>query len=181
MIEGIIEFTYRPVLNKKPAVTMLFGFLAVSALLVVASVISPYYKGVISLFAVFGLCASVLVYTKYIVCEYAYVVAYDNGDNPVFIITRRTGKSVTTLCHILLSEITDIEKETREQRRKHVTPNGMKKYNFAPNLFPADTYRIKAKSRYNSAEFVIEGNDEMAARLLEYSALARQHEDEIEE
>ena len=91
-------------------------------------------------------------------------------------VTKRIGKSVTTLFNIPLYEIYKIELEGAAERRKHTVPYGMQKFNFAPSLMAKSCYRIYAKNRQLSREILIEGTPALAARISEYSVLSAKEE-----
>ena len=172
MIDGILEFTFRPVADKRFSVGAFIISLALAAAAVVASVLAETKKGLISLAAVIVICYAIYLFTRYIIPEYAYAVVYDSEENPNFVVTKRIGKSVTTLFNMPLYEIYKIELETDLQRRKHTVPYGTQKFNFAPSLMAKSCYRIYAKNRSLTREFLIEGTSALAERLRSYSALA---------
>ncbi|MBO7303166.1 MAG: hypothetical protein J6U68_03160 [Clostridia bacterium] len=180
MINGIFEFTFRPVANKKPAVSVFIIIMAMSGALVIASAVAEKYKGVISLFAVILLCSAIYLLVRFIVCEYAYALVFDSEDIPNLIVTKTVGKRVTTLFSIPISRIIRIEAESAEQRRKHETPFGTKKYYYNVTMFPKETYRIYASGRGESCEIILEITPQVADKLMEYAALARTHENEEE-
>jgi hypothetical protein len=181
MIDGILEFTFRPVVNRKSSSLLFSVLMALSAVGVLASVISPKYKGVISLAAIVLICASLFVFVRYMSGIYSYVVMYGSGGEPMLVITKTTGKRVTTLGDFPLSSITHVTKCVGEQDQGIKAEKGIKKYNFCPNLRPAVTYRIAARGRDIAADIIIEGSDEFADRLREYAALARAYEKENED
>lgn len=181
MIEGIYEFTYRPAANKRNAVTAFIILLAISLSAVAASAIAEKYKGIISLVAVAFICASIYMFVRYVAAEYAYVVAYDAEERPNLIVTKTIGKRVTALFNIPLYEIVGIKEETPKERGSHKTPFGVKKYNYAVTFIAGNTYRIYTKSRTAENEIVLEFTEEVAKRLLEYSAIAKAKENEEEE
>jgi hypothetical protein len=174
MIDGVFEFTYRPVPNKRIANTLFFGILLVSVIPVVFSIISLRYKGLISLGAVALFVAAVAVYARYIVAEYAYVVIY-SGDTPMIIVTKTIGKRVTTLMSLPLSCIFAVcEKGQYDAAR--VKEKGIKKYNFAVSILPKSAYVLSAKTRYENMLVMLEGSAEFASRISEYSLLAKEYE-----
>ena len=69
MIDGILEFTFRPVADKKCANTVFVISLALSAAAVVTSVIAQTKKGLISLLAVALICYAIYLFTRYIIHE----------------------------------------------------------------------------------------------------------------
>ena len=175
MIDGIYEFTFRPIAKKGKASVVFFGALAIAAVLVIASVISPLYKGLISLAAVALMCSSLYIFQRYLSGEYAYVVAYGSEEEPIFIVTKTVGKRVSTLGNFYLADIISVDKEGKGERGAHKTAAGVIKYNYNPSLMPDTTYRLTLKSRWISAEIVLEGSDEFASRLREYASIARAH------
>ncbi len=175
MIDGILEFTFRPVANKKPAITTFIILLAIGAAAATASVISPIYKGLISMAAVIALCSAVYIFVRYISSDYAYVVAYA-GDIPMFLVTKTVGKRVTTLFNMPIYQVLKIESESAKERKERKTPAGTQRFNYNVTLLSWDGYRIYAKSRYGSKEILIEGTAELSERLMQYAALAREVE-----
>lgn len=181
MIDGIFEFTFRPIPKKGKAITVFFGALIIAAALVIASVISLKYKGLISLAAVAFMCAALYVYSRYLGGEYAYVVAYGGEDEPLLLVTKRIGKRVTTLANFYVADIVSVKKEGGGERAEHKSEAGVIKYNYNPSLMPDTTYRISLKSRWVSAEVVLEGTDEFAEKIREYANIARAHRAQSEE
>ena len=180
MIDGIYEFTFRPVANKKNAITVFTVMMALALSAVAASAMAEKYKGLISLLAVGLICAAIYLFTRYVGAEYSYVVAHDSEENPNLIVTKTVGKRVTTLFNIPLYEIVDIRRESPKERAAHKTPFGVKKFNYAVTLMAGDTYRLITKSRTAENEIILEITREVADRLLEYSKLARAKENEGE-
>lgn len=175
MIDGIYEFTFRPIANKKPAI-VLFGLLmAMGAVLVIASAVAEKYKGVISLFAVILFCAAIYILTRFIIAEYAYALVFDSENVPNLIVTKLIGKRVTTLFSIPVSRIISIEAESADARRLHRTPCGTKKYSYNVTMFADSTYRVYAQGNGESAEILLEITSAVAEKLLEYATLAREY------
>lgn len=172
MADGILEFTFKPVPNKKPAITAFTVLLALGATAAFASILAQSFKGLISMVAVVFLCAAVYIFTRYIAAEYAYVVACRGQEGPMLIVTKRVGKSVTTLFNMPLYRIQKIEAETAKERRKRKIPAGTQHFNYTVTLFAPSGYRIYAKSRYASSEILIEGTKQLADRLMEYAEIA---------
>jgi hypothetical protein len=121
-------------------------------------------------------CTAIFFYTKFISAYYIYDITFDSDDTAVFVVRQITGKRQSTMCRIALFEISDIIGETREQRKKHTTPNGTRKYVYFPTLSPDVSFRIVSSNRYESSEILIECTDQMAAMLSEYSKEAKELE-----
>ena len=113
MSDKIIPFTYNIKSDKQRAFPLFFSVLIISIAVVVLSVISPKYQGVISLVAVIGLTASVLIYQRYITADYGYVVTEgENGAALVF--TKRVGNRQSTMAYLPLYSVISIQKFTKE-------------------------------------------------------------------
>ncbi len=173
MEEKIVDFTYRPITEKKRAFPCLFALLAIAAALVILSAILLRYRGIVSLFAVIFLTAALYVFTRYILAEYTYSVVTDSEGISYFAVTRITGKRVSTLCSFRMSEITSIDK-IEEGKTRHAPASKAQKYNFIPDFSIKEYYLIKTSSGTLNMEISIKGTDELAARLLEYAKIAKE-------
>ena len=176
MSDKIIEFTYKPITQKKRAYPIFFTILIISGVLVLLSVQMTVAKGLISLFAVFGLTIDMFVFIRYVLAEFAYSVTCGQDGDAVLVVTRTTGRRVSTMCCIRMAELSSVEKLTKEQKKQHAPDPKALKYNFAPSMSPEVVYLIKTASRTTKCEIIIEGTDELAARLLEYSSYAKEDE-----
>ena len=128
----------------------------------------------VGLGAIIFLTAGIMIYTRYIAVRYYYDITFDSESQAVLSVRQITGKRQTTLCCIYLTSISSIIRETKEERRAHKTPFGMRKYNYTPTLIPSVTYRIDSKSRLESCEIRLEISDEIAAKLREYVEEAKE-------
>jgi len=162
--------------NCKAKVTF-WVLIALSAVNVVAYILMDVYNvqkhGLVGVLALGMITAAVFVYTKYISPKYYYDITFDYEGTAVFVVRQVNGKRASTLCRISLHDIASIKKETVAERRSHKTPFSTKKYNYVPTLFPADTYRVTTRSRYEAAEILLEISDEFAELLLTYVAEAK--------
>lgn len=172
MNENIIPFSYRRLADKKKAFPLFFALVGISALLVIASRISPKYPGVISLAAVCTMTASVMVYVRYIVSDYTYSVREGENNQAFLIFTKIVGKRQSMMGCIPLYAIKSIEKFTKSELKKQKAEAGSHKYNFAPSFSPDIAYVIKAQTRTLKYHVIIEGTDELCQRLIEYSKYA---------
>ena len=170
----INELSARVKSSNNNARVAFFTLLAVSALVFVAYFISPQYKGIIGLVGIALITAAVLIYTKYVACEYYYDVTFDSDGTAVFVVRQITGKRQSTLCRIALSDIVSAKMESATVRRAHKTPMGYRKYVYFPTLIPADSCRLTVSNRYEKAEILIEVSEEFKNLLLTYSVTARE-------
>ena len=170
----MMDFTYRPKSDKRGALIVMSALLIFSLAIVVASVISPLYKGVISLLAVISLVVCVYIFVRYIASDYAYAVINTDTDTPILIVTRTVGKRTTTLSSIALSSVNSIEEVRGEPRRERYE----RKYNFCQSFSPKLAYLLRVRTRYESFTAHLEIPREVADRLLQYIEIAKSKEDE---
>ena len=177
----ISEFSVHAKPKNKNAVIAFVVLLLVSALGFCVYFILDSYRGVVGLFALMILTIAILVYTKFIAPAFYYDIATDSDGIPMFVVRQIIGKRQTTLCRLDLADIVSVDYETKEERSHHKTQRGVRKYIYAPTMFPKEIYRITAKSRYESAEIIIEGSEVFANTLKDYAREARKMRAESEE
>lgn len=170
----ISEFSVRAKPKNKNAHIAFIALLLASALGFTVYFIMDRYKGVVGLFALMILTLAILVYTKFISPAFYYDIAIDSEGVPMFVVRQIIGKRQTTLCRLDLADIDSVEHETKKERSHHKTPRGVRKYIYAPTMFPKEIYRVKAKTRYESAEIIIEGSEAFASTLRDYAREAKE-------
>ena len=169
----IREFSVKPKPTNNKARAIFIICTVCSFALITLSTFVPLYKGLVSLLGVVLLSFALMLYSKYIAPSYFYDITFDSEGAPLFVVRQLTGKRYTTLCRIALYEIVKIEKQSREQRRKHKTPFDTKKYSYLPTLDPEVVFRITTSTRYEKAEILIESSESFADLLASYSLEAR--------
>lgn len=169
----ITEFSTRAKSSNNNARIAFFLLLGASVAVFAAYFISPLYKGIIGLVGIALITAAVLIYTKYVSCEYYYDVTHDSDGTPVFVVRQITGKRQSTLCRIAVSDIVTAKMESTAVRRAHRTPMGYRKYAYFPTLVPSETCRLTVSNRYEKAEILIEVNEEFKNLILSYAVEAR--------
>lgn len=169
----ISEFSVHAKPKNNNAVIAFVSLLIVSALGFAIYFVLERYKGVVGVFALMILTVAILVYTKFIAPAFYYDVAIDSSGTPMFVVRQIIGKRQTTLCRLDLADIVSIEYETKKDRREHKTTRGVRKYIYAPTMFPKEIYRITAKNRYETAEIIVEGTEVFLETMRQYVKEAR--------
>lgn len=169
----INELSVRPKPRNNYAKIAFLVAILISAIGFVTYFIMDRYRGIVGMFAFMMLVTAILFYTKYISPMFCYDITFDSENIPLFVVRQIIGKRQTTLCRFDLADIISVKYENKEQRRAHKTPKGVRKYVYAPTMFPPDVYRLTVKSRYENAEIIIEGTEELAELLRKYSNEAR--------
>ncbi len=169
----IKEFSVRPKPKNNNARIAFLITVLLSAAGFVTYFFMDRYKGVVGMAALLLLVTALLFYTKYISPVFSYDITFDSANTPVFVVRQIVGKRITTLCRLDLADITEICKEGKKERKAHKAEKGVKRYIYAPTLFPPEVFRLSVKSMYERAEVIIECSDEFAALISEYSTEAR--------
>lgn len=166
------SFSVRPLPQNKIAPILCFSAAGAGACITFAYLTAEKYRGILGILAIALITVAVFVYVKFLSSSYIYEVSADNPDDPLLVVTRRTGKRLTTLCRVAMADITDVRYEHRGE--KHKTPYGTKKYVYCPTLCPPARIRLSEKNKYETAEILIEGTEELAAYLASAAKSARQ-------
>ena len=169
----ITELSVSPRAANKSASMVFAALLTSAAISTVLYLSAERFRGVIGLLSLILITAAILVYTRYISVKYYYDVTFDANSRAVFTVRQVIGRRVSTLCCIHLHSISRIEWESREMRREHKVPMGVRKYNYTPTLFPAETVRIYSETRVEKAQIVIEASLEFMNKLDEFAKEAR--------
>ena len=171
----IREFSVKTKPTNRKAHMLFAGLTSMAMAAILASMLIPIYRGVVSLVGVGLFTAAIVIYTRYVGAVYYYDITYDYEGLPLFVVRQLTGRRESTLCRIGLHEIVKIQDETPKQTREHRTPMGYKKYSYLPTVMPQTAYRITTVSRYEKAEIMIEASGEFINLLRQYAAEAREN------
>ncbi len=169
----IKELSVRAKPQNRKAHTISAACLLVAAVLFATRFVIDRYQGILDLFMIGFITASVFLYTKYVAPVYYYETMISEDGEPLFIVKRVTGKRPVTLSRISFAEILSVKPETKSEFKNHKTPRGTVKYLYTPSLFPEKVYRIEMRSAYERAEMVIEISDEFASLISEWARDAR--------
>ena len=149
------------------------AFFAVALVSLIITFFLEKYRGVVGMVTFASLITAILTYTKYVSVTFHYDVVVEEVEEPLFIVRQTIGKRNVTLCRVAFADIVKIEKESAAERRAHKSALGVSRYSYTPTLAPSVSYRIYISSRYEKAEIIIEGTDELCEMLKEMSVSAR--------
>lgn len=165
----ISDFSIRLRPSNKKASIWFSVCLLLAFLCMLLSGVVRLYNGVIGLVGVCFLVAALQIYTKYVSAVYYCDIISCSDDVPLFVIRQLVGKRNITLCRIALGEIEMLERESRDERRAHKTPDDYKKYSYCPSIDPDVTYRLTYCNQYERGEVILEMTDEMASAIRRYA------------
>ena len=174
----IIEFTYRPKTEVKRVVPTLSVLIVLSAILVVLSVTLPLYKGLVSLAAVIGITASMYFFLRYAAGDYVYSVTFDGVGQAVFTVVKAVGKRSSTMCCLHLSNFVSVQRVESAEYKSKRNNYKAERYNFHPSFSPDAFYLIKSESGGTQCEVIVDITEDVAKRLMEYAAIAKETEPE---
>lgn len=147
------------------AKSVFLGLLGTSMLLALAAIISPVFSGVIWLFALISVTATIYVYNRYVGAEYGYTVSDDYGSR-LLIIDMRIGKTVRTMARLELNSLTEVRRMTGKEYREYKCEKGVMKYPYFPTMRPDEVYLVSIRSEHENADIFIEVDENFAAVLL---------------
>ena len=111
-------YEYTPIYTRKKELLTVSALLAVAAVLMVASKLPWTSLPALWQLASFVLfTGAILVTVRFLMKSYTYCVSFDGesaSQAPEFTIVERSGKRVQTVCRILLSDILEAERVTKE-------------------------------------------------------------------
>lgn len=135
--------------------------------LIAASVLDVSYRLFYQLIAVGIYIFSFEVLNRYHLTTYRYLITEED-----FIITKRMGKRVQTVCCLSLSTMLGIEKKpkTKLEKADFMRRYGKMpiRYNYCQSLMPKTAYCILFDFNGKCAQIVFEGSEQMVQYLLQY-------------
>jgi hypothetical protein len=158
---------YIPPKGKKGKRLSVVLFVIACIALIGASVLTVRYRVFYQLTAVFIYAFSFELLNRYHLTTYRYMVTADD-----FIITKRTGKRVQTVCCLSLSTLIGIDKKPKTKAEKEAFFRRYGKpaihYNYCQSLSPEVSYCILFDFNGRLTQIVFEGNEAMAQYLNAY-------------
>ena len=146
--------------------------------LIGAAVLDVEYRLFYQLIAVGVYIFSFELLSRYHLTTFRYMVTEED-----FIITKRLGKRVQTVCCLSLSTMIGIEKtpKTKEEKAAFLNRYGKPpiRYNYCQSLMPKTSYCILFDFNGKSAQIVFEGNDRMAQHLRAYICSKKESENDV--
>ena len=159
-----MTYDYRPQRkNAKAALLVLCLFVMSGASFAISTLVPPHpvlwqSLGLILLFPAIQLVA------RYLATRYLYRIrTYEDGDTDLEVFAYRGGNKMQLVCRVGLTEITATAPLGKENRR---APKGIKRYNYAPDLWP-DAATVLSVSNADGACEVLLCPDAQIAALLE--------------
>ena len=141
------------------------GLLGTSMLLALAAIVTPVFSGIVWLFALISITATIYVYNRYVGAEYGYTVSDDYGSR-LLIIDMRIGKTVRTMARLELNSLTEVRRMTANEYRAYKCEKGVMKYPYFPTMRPDEVYLVSIRSEHENVDIFIEVDEDFAATLL---------------
>ena len=159
------DFTYKPTPQNKRAIYLFIAFAIGAVAFTILYITIGQYRGLVGLVAMMFVVAAVFMYTRYMAAEYYYDVLV-NDETPILVVRHRLGRRDTTMCRVELYNVVSIERQTKADRKAHLTPEDHVRFTYSPTVDPEITYLITTASRTEKAEITIEADEEFAAAFM---------------
>ena len=146
--------------------------------LVGAAVLDVRYRLFYQLIAVLIYAFSFELLNRYHLTTFRYMITEED-----FIITKRTGKRVQTVCCLSLSTLVSIEKtpKTKQEKEAYLRRYGKPviHYNYCQSLWPKRSYCILFDFNGRLTQIVFEGSEAMAQYLTAYIRSREESENDL--
>lgn len=169
----ITPFSTTPKPQNKLAKYVMAACFGSFLILIMLSMMMLNYKGLISVAALVFVTAGIFIYNKYIYTVYSYEVVFDMNGVPLFVVRHTQKKHMATLCRVEISNISDVKKLNREERKAYKVDRSVPSFSYCPTMCPDTVYLVTVRSFDENADIFVELTDESAALLLRYSKEAR--------
>lgn len=169
---------YIPKKGKKGKRVSVILFVIACLGLIGASVLDIRYRLFYQMVAVAVYIFSFEVLNRYYLTTFRYMVTEED-----FIITKRLGKRVQTVCCLSLSTLTGVERtpKTKEEKAAFVQRYGKPpiRYHYCQSLAPKVSYCVLFDFNGRTAQIVFEPNEQMVRYLQQYICAKKETDENI--
>lgn len=164
----IDEISYLAKSKNKKAKSVFIALLVTSGIVTFVANFTDKYSGIIWVFALAFITATIYVYNRYVGSEYCYAINNDGG-RPSFVVSMKVGKTVRTVARVDLNSIVEIRKMSGEEFRAHKCDKGTVKYPYFPTMFTDEVYLLAIRSEYENSDVFIEADADFISALESYT------------
>ena len=161
------EMVYTAKPQNKTSKSVFLGLLGTSMLLVLAAMIIPKYTGIVWMFALGFITATIYVYNRFVGSVYRYEINNEGG-RPSFAVAMQMGNTARTMARVDLSSIIEVKRMSRAEYRAHKCDKGSLKYPYFPTMFAPEVYLVAIRSEFENADIFIEASEEFISALESY-------------
>ena len=158
------ELSYVAKAKNNAAKYVLLGLIVTSMIFVIASNLATNFSGVLWVFALGFITATIYVYNKNVGSEYCYSVTNEGG-RPTFLVSMKVGKTTKIMARIDLWSISEIKRFSRKEYRAYKSDKGVIRYSYHPTMFADEVYFILVRSEHENADIVIEADESFIQAL----------------
>ena len=153
--------------KNKTGKSVFLGLLGTSMILALTANFIQKYSGIVWVFALGFITATIYVYNRFVGSEYRYTINNDGG-RPSFAVGMQVGKTARTMARVDLSSIKELRRMSRDEYRTYKCDKGVVKYPYFPTMFAEEVYLVAVRSEYEQADIFIEADAEFISALESY-------------
>ena len=153
--------------KNKTSKSVFLGLLGTSMIFVLLAMLTSKYSGIVWIFALGFITATIYIYNRFVGSEYRYAITNDGG-RPSFTVGMQMGNTARVMARVDLSSIVEVRGMNRSEYRAHKCDKGVMKYPYYPTMFSDEVYLVAIRSDYESADIFIEADDEFISALRSY-------------
>lgn len=159
-------YDYRPPRQNAFARLLVLGFLLASVASFVTSALISAYKTIPQAIGLILLVPCIQIVTRYIVTQHLYRVAtYEDGNADLEVYLYKGGSKMQLVCRVGLEEIKAVT-PLGEQNKK--PPQGLRRYNYAPDIAPKDAVVLSVANGDGDCEVLICPDEKILSMIASY-------------
>ena len=157
-------YDYRPPHRNAIARLLALGlFLLAIATFVTASFVQPPFVIICQSLGLVLMVPTIQILTRYVVNRYLYrLCTYEDGNTDIEVYSYRGGARMQLVCRVGLEEITATAPLTDANRKP---PNGLRRYNYAPDIRPVDALVLSVSNGDGDCEVLLCPDEKLTAVL----------------
>jgi hypothetical protein len=157
-------YEYRPPHRNAIARLLALGlFLLAVATFVTAAFVQPPFVVICQSVGLVLMVPTIQILTRYVVARYLYrLCPYEDGNVDLEVYSYRGGARMQLVCRVGLEEITATAPLTDANRK---APAGIRRYNYAPDIRPADALVLSITNEDGDCEVLICPDEKLTAAL----------------
>ena len=157
-------YDYRPPHRNKIALLWVIGlFLLAVASFVTSNFVQPPFVVIAQTVGLLVCVPAIQLLTRYVAIRYLYRLRpYEDGSTDIEVYSYRGGARMQLVCRVGLDEITATAPLTDANRKP---PKGMHRYNYAPDIRPADALVLSITNGDGDCEVLLCPDEKLTAIL----------------
>ena len=147
-------YDYRPVRQNRIALFLVIAFFLIAAASITASAfLEPPVRTILQVVGLIFAIPTLQIAARYLLTRYLYrLCPYEDGNTDIEVYAYRGGTKMQLVCRVGLEEITAARPLTDANRK---APKGLRRYNYAPDIRPAEGLVLSISNRDGDCEVLL--------------------------